>query len=119
MRKLLALLMVLIAAGCGPEEVGVPADDGDVPEAEHSPSVAKAEEDAEKRIALMTVNEAVQGYRLLSKEKRYPKNLDELVEGGMLPSLPDLPEGLTYAYDAETGQVTIAGEPEENDETEG
>lgn len=123
MKKLLALLMVLVAAGCGSEEVVIPENGADLPEAQYLPSTLKAELDAEKKIALMTVNEAVQGYRLLSAEKRYPANLTKLVEGGMLPSLPELPEGLSFSYDVETGKVGIEGEEpaevEEAEETEG
>lgn len=122
MKKLLALLTVLVAAGCAPEEVVIPENDADLPPVEYMESTIKAEEDAKKQIALITVNEAIQGFKLLNQAKRYPVDLEELVEEGMLPSLPDLPAGFSFSYDAKTGKASIEGEhpaePEVNEEAE-
>lgn len=109
MRKLLVLVTVLAAAGCGPNEVPMPEEtpESSAGEFQYTETTLKAEKEAQKRIALVTVNEAVQGYRALDDAKRYPSSLDDLVEGGMLSSLPELPEGHVFTYNAETGEVAI------------
>lgn len=125
MKKLLVFITALAAAGCTlEEEVSIPSNDEDFPPTEYMASTLDAQEEAKKQIALLTVKEAVEGYRLFDKEKRYPSDLNELVKKGMLPSLPDLPTGVTFTYEAEAGEVGLEEEestPEtkESDETEG
>lgn len=118
MKIILLLVAALAVVGCGQNEAPrIPAET-ETSDSEYSPSAFDAEKDAQKRMALITVNEAVQGFRTL--ERRYPNNLDELVTGtGPLPSLPDLPEGMIFTYDREDGKVDVKEIGMEVPETEG
>jgi len=107
MKQSLLLILVALAAGCDQGNTqaarySTSAQDG--APVDPSPVTRKLEEDAIRRTAILTVNEAVKGFRVI--EKRYPSSLDEVVHKGFLRSLPVLPEGNSYQYDAETGQVT-------------
>lgn len=109
MKKFLLLVTLVFAVGCG-QENEAPAnyeyeDVSDLEPPEPSQGSVEAEQEAQQRVAVMTVNEAVQGYRLMEGE--YPDNLDKLVERGLLTSLPELPGDASYAYDPETGKVTL------------
>ncbi len=44
------------------------------------------------------------------KEQRWPKNLQELVDTGLMQNIPDAPGGREWLYDPETGEVRLEGE---------
>jgi competence protein ComGC len=44
------------------------------------------------------------------KEQRWPKNLQELVETGLMQEIPEAPGNREWIYDAETGEISLEGE---------
>lgn len=111
MRRILVLVTVLAAFGCAREEAARPENGADDPQVEYTSSTIKAEQKARKEMALIIVDEAVQGFKVM--QKRFPETLSELTEKGMLASLPDLPEGMVFTYDSETGAIDISEGMEE------
>lgn len=110
MKYCFLLMTLILAVGCEQDNapsVSVQTDAADASPAapaEVSSSAFLAEEEAKKRVALLTVGEAVKGFKVI--EKRFPATLDEVVQRGFLHSLPALPAGGSFAYDAETGEVS-------------
>ena len=72
--------------------------------ADYVGAVLTAQQSASVRMAIVTVNEAVKGFQAF--EGRLPRNLDE-VEPMIPGGLPDLPTGLRFKYNPETGEVTV------------
>ena len=66
-------------------------------------AVGKAQQSAVKNIDLASVRQAIQMYKV--EEGKNPANLQELVTGKYMPRLPDLPKGMKYQYDPNTGDV--------------
>jgi hypothetical protein len=113
MKNILLLITLMVAAGCGQNqnplvrtENPVDLTDSEVAE-EISAMDAKTSREAVRMAALLTVGESVKGFKMM--HKRYPATLNELVEKGMLHSLPDLPADSDYVYDAGSGEVTLTG----------
>jgi hypothetical protein len=108
MKNVLLLMTLILAAGCGQSEPAPmaleTADTPAAPAAAATPHV-RAEEQALRRLGLMTVEEAIKGFRVMNR--RFPETLDELVKSGMIHSLPNLPPNVSFAYDAQTGAVSI------------
>jgi len=74
--------------------------------AEYVGAVLNAQQHASVRMSIVTVSEAVKGFKAF--EGRLPRNLGELEEKGLLPGgLPELPVGLSFHYNPETGEVTV------------
>lgn len=67
----------------------------------------RAKQQAEVTTALSSVNNAVRMFQ--ASEGRAPKSLNELISEGYMPALPALPSGVSYKYDARTGQVSVDG----------
>ncbi|MBN2506519.1 MAG: hypothetical protein JXQ71_07485 [Verrucomicrobia bacterium] len=106
----LALLAGLALAGCKPK----PAAPGQAPQGSENPLDApgrygnvlvQAQKQAVKTVDLAGVNQAIKMFH--AQEGRFPKTLDELVSPDYLPKLPDLPQGLKYDYQPDTGEVKI------------
>lgn len=82
-----------------------PAED-DPSEVRISPGTLEAENMRRARGAEITVGEAVRGYQVI--HGGYPETLNELVSGGPLDELPELPDGYRYEYDPEAGEVKVS-----------
>lgn len=107
MRECLIVVALLFAAGCAEEPVPEVREPANSEDAHYSEAALEAEEDVRKEVALVIVEEAVQAFRILSEDKRYPHSLLEIVNEGLLTSLPNLPAGSTFDYNASTGEVAI------------
>lgn len=68
-------------------------------------TMATAKKTALKKIDTITVDRAIQAFQ--ADRGQNPASLDELVKEGFLPRLPDLPSGMKYNYDADTGEVKV------------
>lgn len=66
-------------------------------------AVGKAQQSAIKTIDLASINQAINMYKI--EVGKNPPSLEELVTEKYLPRLPDLPSGLKYSYDPNTGVV--------------
>jgi hypothetical protein len=111
MSHLFLFLPLLLAVGCGREDVvHTPTESPARLTEEASAELVRIEQDVQRqariRSAHMVMDEAVKGFRLI--HKRYPESLDEVVQKGMLKSLPDLPPGERFLYNRETGAVELA-----------
>ena len=100
---LLAALSFLLLTGCNDQSPSpgnsrsnqtAPAD-----------SAKPAAKRPRKPIDLAAINRAVEKFYL--QEGRFPKRLTELTEREYLQTLPDLPDGLSWDYDTNTGVVSI------------
>lgn len=110
---LLSLMMGLLAAGCGNKGNGTAgATNTNSSASSSSPltapvdylgAVGKAQQSAIKTIDLASVNQAINMYKI--EEGKNPPSLEALVTEKYLPRLPELPSGLKYAYDPNTGIV--------------
>ena len=113
MKHILLLITLMVVAGCEQNQSPItraenPAELTDEKLVEEITAIeAETEREAARMAALLTVNESVKGFKMM--HKRYPANLNEVVEKGMLHSLPDLPADSDYVYDAGTGEVTLSG----------
>jgi hypothetical protein len=110
MKKIVLLVSpLLLLVGC--QENGSAVREG-VREGVEAPSRyvganIRAQQQAQVTAALNSVNGAVRMFH--TTEGRYPQSLNELVQRNYLATLPDLPRGVSYAYDARTGQVSVSG----------
>ncbi len=59
---------------------------------------------------LISIRRAISAFRAL--KGRYPANLDELVDEGLLDHKPQCPYGAGYDYDPDTGEVKSIRHPE-------
>ncbi|HNV00595.1 MAG: hypothetical protein KA191_02930 [Verrucomicrobia bacterium] len=82
-------------AGAGGNPLTAPAD--------YLGAIGQAQKHSLKTVDLASVTKAIQMFR--TEEDRFPSDLKELVKEGYLPALPQLPAGMAYQYDANTGQV--------------
>ena len=74
-------------------------------------AMGQAQKQATKVIDISTIQEAINLFH--AEEDRYPESLEELVTSGTyLPSLPELPKGLTYSYSPKTGKVKVVPVPQ-------
>jgi len=115
--RLLAILgLAALLGGCGPEKAqeDQPSENAAQKESEGNPltapvdylgAVNKGGKFANKTLELSQVTKALQEFKIL--EGRFPKDLAELVDAGMLAKEPEAPYGMEVTYDAQTGQVDI------------
>jgi hypothetical protein len=71
-------------------------------------NVAEGQQRAVKTVDLAAVNKAVESFYV--QEGRFPKELLELVERNYLPTIPELPGGAVWIYNATNGIVSIGRE---------
>jgi len=71
--------------------------------ADYLGAVGQAQKHSLKTVDLASVSKAIQMFH--AEEERYPNDLAELVKLQYLPALPQLPTGMRYQYDPQTGQV--------------
>ncbi len=68
-------------------------------------TLATAKKKALTKTDLITVDRAIQSFQ--ADRGRNPNNLEELVQEGFLPKLPDLPAGKKYSYNPQSGEVDM------------
>jgi hypothetical protein len=71
-------------------------------------TAAKSEQKAVKVVDVTSLNQALQMFNV--SEGRYPKDLNEMVEKGYMPRLPEAPHGMKIVYDAQAGTVKVVKE---------
>lgn len=102
------LSLALIAfSGCPaayeePEEADEAEEEAAAPTGPILPHM-QAIQHAEVRMATIAANEAVRGFQTF--EGRLPQSLNELI--GRMGVLPNIPAGMSYAFNAQTGEITI------------
>jgi len=83
--------------GVGESVLGAPGD------YLHTVTV-KAPRHARKTINLAQIRHEIEQFR--AEKARYPRSLDELEQWRGV-GLPELPRGLSYSYDAESGELAV------------
>ena len=73
--------------------------------ADYVRGLGNAQKRAVQVVDTASINQAVQMFNVA--EGRYPKDLDELVQGKYIGKIPEPPAGMKILYDAKTGQVTV------------
>jgi len=73
--------------------------------ADYLKSVARSQQKAVKTIDLTAINKAIE--RFYVQEGRYPRSLEELVDQGLMRTLPSPPPGLKFNYATNIGVVTL------------
>ena len=107
--NLLAMLATLFFAGCNDStqtngSSGAKSGVATAP-AEYLNNAAKAQKRAVKTVDVAAMNKSIESFYV--QEGRYPKDLLELVEKGVLPRIPELPDKATWDYDTNYGVVSI------------
>ena len=112
-----SLLAAALFVGCGNNNTAKEentAAETNPPPAENNVdylgAMGQAQKQAVKVIDISTIQEAINLFH--AEEDRYPESLDELTTAGSyLPSIPELPKGLTYSYSPKTGKIKAVPEP--------
>jgi len=68
-------------------------------------AVSKGKQSSVSKLSLVNVQQAIQSYQ--AQEGKLPKNLNDLVTAGLLPTLPVPPRNMKFHYDATTGDVKV------------
>jgi len=108
------LLVALLLTGCGqstaPDQKPQPAADGNLVSAptDYLKSTAQSQQRAVKTVDLAALNKAVESFYI--QEGRFPKTLEELQEKNYLRTVPPVPSGMKFNYDATNGVVTLEKE---------
>ncbi len=108
---LLAMLAALLFAGCNDaSRTNNSSSSGDNSRAATAPAdypsrTAKAQKRAVKPVDVTAMNKAIESFYV--QEGRFPKDLLELVEKGLLPRMPTLPDKSEWDYDTNNGVVRI------------
>jgi hypothetical protein len=71
-------------------------------------AVGAAQKTAVRVVDKASIQRAIDMFN--AQEDRYPKDLSELIAKHYLPSLPALPRGMKYLYDAGAGKVEVVRE---------
>lgn len=110
MKYFFLLIALFLLAGCERNQAAAPlgssqAEVGEEAHPDHAAAALEAEREAETRVALLIVTEAVKGFRVI--EGRFPEDLQEVVDRGFMHSLPELPGEGRFSYDAKAGEVSV------------
>lgn len=105
--ELVCCIVLVVAAGCGKktEQQAQPGENPLTAPADYLGVVAQAKIQAEKTIDLAAVNQAIRLF--YTAEGRFPNSLQELVDTGYLPVVPQPPAGMKLNYDPRTGTATM------------
>ena len=68
-------------------------------------AVSKAQKNSVSTLSLTSVQQGIQAFQ--AGEGRKPQSLQELVDEGYLPRMPDAPRGMQFKYDASAGTVSL------------
>lgn len=99
----LCTALVLSLTGCGEKKDSQPENATSSSGTSYLGAMAQAKKTSENVVNVASVQEAVNMFQ--ATEGRYPKDLQEVVSADLLNSLPVLPQGYQYAYEAQTGKV--------------
>lgn len=66
-------------------------------------ALGQAQKVAAKTVDVANLQQAINMFQ--AAEDGYPKTLQEVVDKGYIPALPELPSGFQYNYDATSGRV--------------
>ena len=93
-----------------PDQKSQPASDGNLASAptDYLKSTAQSQQRAVKTVDLAALNKAVESFYI--QEGRFPKTLEELQEKNYLRTIPPVPSGMKFNYDATNGVVTLEKE---------
>ena len=113
MNKILALLFAaacLSFIGCGKKENKTQQADTSTGNPLTAPvdyvgAIGKAQQSATKTISTLGIDQAIKAFA--AEEGRFPKDLNELVSQGTIPSIPKPPTGMKYDYDPATGRIKL------------
>jgi len=105
-----SVLALGLLAGCNertsPPEKNSTTDNP--PRTDYLSTTATAKQRATKTLDAVSLNKAIEAFYV--SEGRFPKDLLELVELSYLPSLPNVPTGMSWEYDTNTGIASITKE---------
>lgn len=68
-------------------------------------AVSKAQKNSIKTIELASLQQGIQSFQ--AGEGRLPESLQEMVDEGYLPRMPEAPNGMKFKYDAASGSVEL------------
>ena len=71
-------------------------------------ALARGKQVSEKVIDVSSLNNAIQLFN--ATEGRNPKDLNEMVENGLIREIPKPPYGMKIVYDAQAGKVSVVKE---------
>jgi hypothetical protein len=105
--ELVCCIVLVVAAGCSKktEQQARPGENPLTAPADYLGVAAQAKIQAEKTIDLAAVNQAIRMF--YTSEGRFPNSLQELVDTGYLPVVPQPPAGMKLNYDPKTGTATM------------
>ncbi len=108
----LLLLSALLFAACQEggttaQEIREGASEAVNAPADYVGANVRAQQQASATTAKMSVDNAIRMFR--AAEGRNPANLNELIQEGYLPAMPELPRGVSFQYDAQTGTASLKG----------
>lgn len=89
--------------GCGGKKEHKPENEKPQSGTSYLGAMAQAKKTSENVVNVASVQEAVNMFQ--ATEGRYPKDLQEVMSTDLLTSLPVLPQGYQYGYDAQSGKV--------------
>ena len=108
----ISLLAALFLIGCGDNQ-SQPAQSNNSGSplnapADYAGALARGQTAAIKTVDIASLNEAIQMFYV--QEGRFPKNLNELVEGKTIAKIPDTPRGMKFDYNAATGKIRVVND---------
>ena len=73
-------------------------------------AVAKSKHYADKVIDTSSINQAIQLF--YAQEDRFPRDLNELVAKHYIGGMPSAPNGMSWAYNPQTGELRAVPRPQ-------
>ena len=119
MKSILLLILLSLVAGVGlagcskKEEAAAPSTDQNSGNplsapADYLGTLNKAQKSAQKTTSTVSLQNAIASFH--TEKGRFPKDLNELVSGEYISSLPKPPAGMKFNYDATAGTVSVVAE---------
>ena len=95
----------LVICGCSPEGEKSSSGNPLTAPADYVGAAGKAKNKADASLSTVGLKQAIQLFN--AQEGRNPKNLQELVSKGYLPSVPAAPTGQKFQYNPSTGDLKL------------
>lgn len=92
-------------AGAATTNAAAPGGNPLTAPADYLGAMGKAKKVAEKTVDSAGLQQAISMFH--ATEGRFPKDLQELVSGGVIGRIPEPPRGMKYQYDPGTGRFRI------------
>lgn len=106
---------VVILSGCSNSET-TETPSSDLPEKDFSEMLERVGQRKAERDALNNLQKGVLDFQL--RFGRLPTNLVEIATYNVIPELPQAPEGYTFVYNAQLGNVSLRTIPKDSREAE-